>query len=90
MSVPGGTLQQDYFGVGVLSGALDIVGGAFALAEHLGVQEREISEWLAFRKPIPWQAAITVAEIIVPSLLERIFRHRVLPYYFSAASPSSR
>ena len=46
-------LQQDYFGVGVVSRALDIVGGAFALAEHLGVHEHEISEWLAFRKPIP-------------------------------------
>jgi DNA-binding transcriptional regulator YdaS (Cro superfamily) len=71
-------LQQDYFGVGVLSRALDIVGGAFALAERLSVQEREISEWLAFRKPIPWQASIALAEIIVPSLLERIFGRRVL------------
>jgi hypothetical protein len=65
-------LQHDSFGVGILSRALEIVGGASALAERLGFQEREINEWLALRKPIPWQASITLAEIIVPSLLERI------------------
>ena len=65
-------MHHDHFGVGVLSCALDIVGGQQALAAHLRVQEREISEWLAFRKPIPWVASLTLAEIIVPPLLERI------------------
>jgi len=72
-------LQQDSFGVGVLFRALEIVGSASALADRLGVQEREFTDWMAFRKPIPWQASITLAEIIVPSLLERIFERRVLP-----------
>jgi Putative antitoxin of bacterial toxin-antitoxin system, YdaS/YdaT len=66
-------LHQDFFGVGILSRALDIVGGASALAERLGFPEREVNEWLSFKKPIPWQASITLAEIIVPSLLERIY-----------------
>jgi DNA-binding transcriptional regulator YdaS (Cro superfamily) len=73
-------LQQDFFGVGVLSRALEIVGGASALGERVRVPEREINEWLTFRKPIPWQASLILAEIIVPSLLERIFRRRVLRY----------
>ena len=73
-------MEQDYFGVFILSRALDVAGGAYALAERLSVQEREIREWLAYRKPIPWQASIALAEIIVPSLLEEIFRRSALPY----------
>jgi len=57
---------------------LDVVGGRRALAEHLRIQERDIDEWLSFRKPIPWVASLTLAEIIVPSILERIFERHAL------------